>query len=221
MSTSQRPVVSLDIGGTLGGAQGPGIAARLSALSPLTPKEARRIMRGILHTAPTITPSVIGKVCAALEISPRDFPSGFPVSPLVLFDGVPAALRRLSQRATVVTISNVTCAEVDTERLEQLFAPWVSTHFPSCHTGFAKPDPEAFINAASVYQLAASDLIHVGDDWECDILGARAVNATVIWISHGRTPPNESPLVTNDVHVAENFTDAVQYICRLLETRNA
>jgi FMN hydrolase / 5-amino-6-(5-phospho-D-ribitylamino)uracil phosphatase len=221
MNSTYQPLVSLDIGGTLGEASGPGLAAHLAAISPLGPRNARRIMRDLLHTAPEITDSVIEKVSAALEIPPTAFPASLPVAPLVLYEGVEEALRRLSKHATLVTISNVTCTEVDAERLQDLLGPWVNDHFPSCRTGFAKPDPRAFQGAASCQQLPASALIHVGDDWECDILGAIAVKASAIWISRGRTPPDEALLVTHDVLVAEDFTDAVQHICRLLDARTS
>lgn len=72
-----RSLISLDIGGTLGNAQGPGLAAHLAAASPLGPQQARRIMRDVLHTAPEITDAVVDRVCRALSIEPSAFPETF------------------------------------------------------------------------------------------------------------------------------------------------
>ncbi|MFI5648175.1 HAD family hydrolase [Kitasatospora sp. NPDC051705] len=220
MSGSVGRLVSLDIGGTLGNAQGPGLAARLAAISPLGPKQARRVMRDILHTAPEITDAVTEQVCAELDIKPSDFPTDLPVSPLVLFPGVVEALQQLSDSATVVTLSNVTCTEADPDRLLALLSPWVSAHFPSCRTGFAKPDCRAFWTVADAHQLSARTMVHVGDDWECDIRGATAAGFAAVWLSHGRTVPDEHVLVEHDVLVAHDLADAVQHVRQLLDLRN-
>ncbi|WP_457029205.1 HAD family hydrolase [Kitasatospora sp. P5_F3] len=216
---STRPLVSLDIGGTLGNAQGPGLAAHLAAASPLGPKQARRIMRDVLHTAPEITDAVIGRVCSALSIEPSAFPRDLPVAPLVLFPGTVEALEELSQEATVVTLSNVTCTEADPERLLKLLSPWVSGHFPSCRTGYAKPDCRAFWTVADSFKMPPSQIVHVGDDWECDIRGATAAGLRAVWVSHGRTVPDELSLVEHDVLVANDLADAVQHVRHLLARR--
>ncbi|MFK0193946.1 HAD family hydrolase [Kitasatospora sp. NPDC090308] len=220
MRETVRPLVSLDIGGTLGTAQGPGIAARLAALSPLGPQQARRVMRDVLHTAPEITEDVIEKVSAALGIDPSDFPTDLPVPPLVLFPGVVEALQQFSDWATVVTLSNVTCTEADPDRLLALLSPWVSAHFPSCRTGFAKPDHRAFRAVTDSCQVPASDVVHVGDDWECDIRGAAAAGFAAVWLSHGRAVPDEHVLVEHDVLVAHDLPDAVHHVRHLLDMRH-
>ncbi|MEU6234186.1 HAD hydrolase-like protein [Kitasatospora sp. NPDC047058] len=220
MSESVRPLVSLDIGGTLGNAQGPGLAARLAAISPLGPRQARRVMRDILHTAPEITDDVIKKVSAALGIEPTEFPTDLPVPPLVLFPGVVEALQQLSDWATVVTLSNVTCTEADPDRLLAFLSPWVTAHFPSCRIGFAKPDCRAFWTIADSYKVPAATMVHVGDDWECDIRGAAAAGVAAVWLSHGRAVPDEHVLVEHEVFVAHDLTDAVQHVRHLLDARN-
>ncbi|MFE2415069.1 HAD family hydrolase [Kitasatospora sp. NPDC059408] len=218
MSGSVSRLVSLDIGGTLGNPQGPGLAARLAVVSPLGPKQARRVMRDVLHTAPEITDAVIKQVCAELEIKQSDFPTDLPVSPLVLLPGVIEALQQLSSSATVVTLSNVTCTEADPDRLLALLSPWVSAHFPSCRIGFAKPDCRAFWTVADAHQVSA--MVHVGDDWECDISGATNAGFAAVWLSHGRTVPDEHVLVEHDVLVAHDLADAVQHVLHLIDLRN-
>jgi FMN phosphatase YigB (HAD superfamily) len=210
--TRTPALISLDIGGTLGTAQGPGLAARLAAASPLGPREARRLMRDVLHTVPEITDAVIDQVCQALGIKPSDFPRDLPVSPLVLFSGTVEALKALSDMASVVTLSNVTCIEADPERLLKLLSPWVTAHFPSCRTGYAKPDRRAYLAVAEACGVEPSHIIHVGDDWECDIQGATAAGLSTVWISHGRTIPDPQLLVEQRVRVANDLTDAVTHV---------
>lgn len=221
MNETSRPLVSLDIGGTLGHAEGPGLAARLAAVSPLSPRQARRLMRDLLHTAPEITEEVIQQVSTALRIDPSDFPTGLPIPPLVLFPGVTNALAQLADWADVVTLSNVTCTEADPDRLLALLAPWVSRHFPSCRIGFAKPDPRAFQHVADALQVPAAAMVHVGDDWQCDIAGATTAGAAAVWLSHGRAIPDELLLVEHHVRVAHDLTDALPHIRQLLEASNA
>jgi HAD superfamily hydrolase (TIGR01509 family) len=210
--TRTPALISLDIGGTLGNAEGPGLAARLAAASPLGPREARRLMRDVLHTVPEITDTVVDQVCQALRIKPSDFPHDLPVSPLVLFPGTLDALRALNDMASVVTLSNVTCTEADPERLLRLLSPWVSVHFPSCRTGYAKPDRRAFEAVAEACGVEPSQIIHVGDDWECDVRGAAAAGLSTVWISHGRTVPDPLFLVEQSVRIANDLTDAVTHV---------
>ncbi|WP_405009578.1 HAD family hydrolase [Kitasatospora sp. NBC_01539] len=176
-------------------------------------------MRNVLHTAPEITDALIERVCRALGVEPSVFPRNLPVAPLVLFPGTVEALQELSREATVVTLSNVTCTEADPERLLKLLSPWVSSHFPSCRTGYAKPDYRAFWTVADSYKVPPSQIVHVGDDWECDIQGATTAGLRAVWVSHGRTVPDEQSLVEHGVLVAGDLADAVQHARQLLARR--
>ncbi|HUY47977.1 MAG TPA: HAD family hydrolase [Streptosporangiaceae bacterium] len=185
-----KPLVSIDVGGTLGHAEGPSLAEILGRQSPLGAAEARRIMRQMLHTQPSLSPAIVADLCAALRIPESAFPPAIQAQPLKLVPGAVTALRAMSQHATVVTLSNVTCAEADTDRLRQLLGPWVTDHFPSCRIGHAKPDPDAFRFVASACHASIEDMIHIGDDWACDVIGARAAGVTAIWLSRRRPAPD-------------------------------
>jgi FMN phosphatase YigB (HAD superfamily) len=214
-------VVSVDVGGTLGNAEGTSLASILAAASPLDSHEARRIMRHQLHTQPTITDTLIGTVCAALRIPAEVFPRTVKASPLALFPGVLESLRAMSEHALVVTLSNVTCVDVDTDQLNDMLSPWVSGHFPSCRTGFAKPDPRAFETTARACGSSAADMVHIGDDWECDIVGAVSVKATAIWISKGRPVPDEDLVIDAGVLVAPDMAAASSYVTDLIARRRS
>lgn len=214
-------VVSVDVGGTLGHVSGPSLAAILAAASPLEPQDARRIMRHCLHTKPSINESVIDEVCTALRIPVTAFPSAVELSPLALVPGALAALRAMSEHATLVTLSNVTCLEAGTEQLRELLMPWVSDHFPSCRIGYAKPDPTAFESVAHACGTKPSAMVHIGDDWECDIVGAVSVGATAIWISDRRPVPDEQLIVESGVLVAADLAAASQHVSDLAARRRS
>lgn len=210
-----RLLVSVDVGGTIGHAGGHGPVAILAKASPLAPAEALRIIRQKLHTQPSISPAVIADLCDALRIAVSAFPRAVGPSPLRLKPGALTALRSMSQHATLVTLSNVTCMEADTERLSGLLYPWVRVHFPSCRIGYAKPDPAAFRYVAWACRVSRTHTVHVGDDWMCDIVGARSAGVTAIWISGGRSVPEPERLSDPGVLVAGDLTSASRHVTDL------
>lgn len=214
-------LISLDVGGTLGHVNGPSLAATLVAASPLDPADARRYMRHHLHTQPAITPGVIAHVCAGLRIPESAFPNSMQALPLQLIPGALAAVKAMSETARLVTLSNVTCREAGTDQLRELLAPWVSDHFPSCRIGYAKPDPAAFQAVADACDTKIIDMVHIGDDWECDIEGAVSVGATAIWISNGRAVPDRTLLVESNVLTADNLAAASRHVSALAARRRS
>ncbi|GGY71250.1 hypothetical protein GCM10010363_60600 [Streptomyces omiyaensis] len=202
-------LISVDVGGTLGEADGPGLAMRLTAASPLSADQARAVMRGRLHTQPALTDALAAELATALGIEPADFPRDLPPAPLTLYPYTLDALRELSAIAPVVTLSNVTFADADTDALRQRLAPHVTGLFPSCTIGYAKPDPRAFRTVADHHQVDPASMVHIGDDWACDVLGALDAGATPIWISKGRPIPDNPPAGERQhVHVAATLADA-------------
>jgi len=57
--------------------------------------------------------------------------------------------------------------------------------------GFEKPDPRIFEHAAKALGVPTSALIHVGDAWEADIVGALGVGARAVWFAPDQ--PRELP----------------------------
>jgi FMN phosphatase YigB (HAD superfamily) len=208
-------LVSVDVGGTLGHVDGPSLAAILATASPLNPATARRIMRQKLHTQPSISSAVVVDVCDALRIPVSAFPRAVEPSPLRLVPGALTALRSMSQYATVVTLSNVTCLEAGTDQLRDLLNPWVRDHFPSCHIGYAKPDPAAFRYVARACHTSTAHMVHIGDDWTCDVVGARSAGVTAIWVSNGRPAPEPERLSNHAVLVAADLAVASRQLTDL------
>ncbi|MEE6260170.1 HAD family hydrolase [Plantactinospora sonchi] len=212
MPAESPALVTMDVGGTLGIAERPGITAALVAASPLDPRDAVRLLRQRLHTASAITDQLVDEVCRALRLPPTKFPRNMTPAPLRLFPEVPQALERISAVLPVVTLSNVTCIEAEPERLKSMLSLWVADHFPSCRIGYAKPDRRAFQVVASRWGLNTRQIVHIGDHWECDILGAIHAGARAIWISKGRALPEANRFVRSDVLVAANLGAAAEHV---------
>ncbi|MEU4347162.1 HAD family hydrolase [Streptomyces sp. NPDC023838] len=212
MTTEPSLLVTVDVGGTLGTADGPGLTMRLAEASPLPAAQARAVMRASLHTQPELTDAVVAGVCEALEMPAEAFPRDLAPAPLRLFPGTTKALRRISSVARVVTLSNVTCVDADTEGLRDLLSPWVSDFFPSCRIGHTKPDPRAFHAVVDQLGVGPDRVIHIGDDWPCDIVGAVEAGCKAVWISRGRQVPDESLVVDYGVLVATDLAAAATHI---------
>jgi len=51
----------------------------------------------------------------------------------------------------------------------------------SGRVGVDKPDPRIFELAAQALAVPLAEIVHVGDAWEADVMGARAAGARAIW----------------------------------------
>lgn len=56
----------------------------------------------------------------------------------------------------------------------------------SCEIGIAKPAPEIFAAAAAALGVMPAEILHVGDNWEADVLGARAAGFRAVQIARGQ-----------------------------------
>lgn len=214
-------LVSIDIGGTLGHVDGPSLATTLTRVSSLDPSETRLVIRQRLHTQPSINPQVIADICDALRIPTSAFPQLFEPPRLRLLPDALAALQVMSGHATLVTLSNVTCLEADTDQLRELLRPWVSSHFPSYRIGYAKPDPAAFRHVADACHASTANMVHIGDDWDCDVVGARAAGVTAIWVSNGRPVPEPERLTDHGVLVASDIGAASRSLTKFALRRRS
>jgi HAD superfamily hydrolase (TIGR01549 family) len=51
----------------------------------------------------------------------------------------------------------------------------------SGRVGIDKPDPRIFQHACAALGVSSSELLHVGDAWEADVLGALGAGASAVW----------------------------------------
>lgn len=97
-------------------------------------------------------------------------------------DALPA-LQRIAARWPVASLTN---GNADLQRIG------IHTHFAhhvcARDTGAAKPDVRIFHTAAARLGVAPGEVLHVGDDPQMDVAGARAAGMRVAWINRERQP---------------------------------
>ena len=201
-------LVTVDVGGTLAAANGNSLTAMLCALSPLPPAETRRWLRQTLHVAAALTPDVVRRVCAAISIPVTAFPVDYRSPVMTAVDGARDALARIARYAPVVTLANVVSLDFEEAWLQSHFGDTVTANYPSCRIGFAKPDPETFRFVARQHDIPMDALLHIGDDWACDVEGALAVGARAIWISNGRSQPSTAIVDHERLEISNNIVEA-------------
>ena len=93
------------------------------------------------------------------------------------FADVLPVLERWSRQVPLVAISNGN-ADVEAVGLGHLFSAAISAH----EIGFAKPDPRTFALACEKTGVSPDQVLHIGDDLEADIRGARAAGMQAAWL---------------------------------------
>jgi len=97
---------------------------------------------------------------------------------LVPFDEVPDALRRLAARLPLYALSNGNAC---------VWRVGLGRHFraaiDAAAAGAAKPDPRIFARLVEVAAVPAGALLHVGDDADADVAGARAAGLRSAWLN--------------------------------------
>lgn len=97
-------------------------------------------------------------------------------------DSLPA-LQRIAGRWPVASLTNGN-ADLDRIGIRTHFAHHVSAR----DAGVAKPDPRIFTAAAERLGLAPGEILHVGDDPELDVVGAREAGLRTAWINRAGHP---------------------------------
>lgn len=106
-----------------------------------------------------------------------------------LFADVLPVLGALSARFTLGALTNGN-ADIVRIGIDGLLRFCVTAR----ETGFAKPHPAIFTAACTAAGLAAHQVLHVGDDPERDVHGARAAGMRTVWVNrHGKPWPGGPP----------------------------
>jgi HAD superfamily hydrolase (TIGR01509 family) len=158
------------------------VLARLRGMPP-PPPDSRWDDRAAARLS---DPAEIADGIAAYE---RAFVATMP--PIV---GVGAAIERLAARGFVLGIlSNWPLASViDRYADAQGWAPHLRAIVVSKRVGAIKPDPRIFAAAAAALDLAPGAILHVGDDWEADVVGGRRAGFRVAYL-RGRQDDTHLP----------------------------
>ena len=96
-----------------------------------------------------------------------------------LFDGVKEILGILRKDYLIGTITNGN-ASLDEIGIKQYF----DFEVKASDVGFMKPSKEIFYEAIKQASCKPSEMMHVGDSYEKDIIGAMSVNMNYIWLNH-------------------------------------
>jgi putative hydrolase of the HAD superfamily len=94
-----------------------------------------------------------------------------------LFDDAVPALATLSRRWPIVALTN---GNADLRRigLERYFSATVSAR----DFGVGKPDARIFHEACRLVGAAPHEVLHIGDDWALDIVGAHGAGLRSAWV---------------------------------------
>jgi putative hydrolase of the HAD superfamily len=113
---------------------------------------------------------------------------------------VPGVLEQLRAAGrTVVVVSNWDVSLHDVLERTRL-RPLVDAVVTSAEFGVAKPDPAIFAHGLKLAGAAAADALHVGDDIEADVEGARAAGITPVLVARDGAagPPGVRVVATLD-----------------------
>ncbi len=106
-----------------------------------------------------------------------------------LYDDVRPALMRLRARYRLYALSNGN-ADLGRCGIADLFAG----HITARAAGFAKPDARIFARLAHAAGVDAAQVLHIGDDPQADVVGARQAGMQALWLNRTlRAWPEEFP----------------------------
>jgi HAD superfamily hydrolase (TIGR01549 family) len=126
-----------------------------------------------------------------------------------LFPGVLAVLARLREEGLI--LGSITNGNADLTCMPQLHS---LLHFTvsSIEAGAAKPDVRPFSLAAQLAGVQLTEIVHVGDEYTADILGAKSAGMAAIWINPARTPAPSHVVADAEVAVFEDLEPAIASI---------
>ena len=94
----------------------------------------------------------------------------------VLYDDVLPTVKKLKKRGLIVgLISNISMSRAELET-------FLDVEVTAKDIGVGKPAPIIFLTALKLAEVTASEAIHVGDQYEVDVVGARGVGINPIII---------------------------------------
>ena len=119
-----------------------------------------------------------------------------------LYPEVRACLERLSQRYRIASLSNGNACLVQIG-LDHLFHAMISAH---AH-GSGKPDPAVFHIACHELGCAPEEVVHLGDDIELDVRGARGAGLHAVWMNRANNPwpHDDAPVAVADLEAFERW----------------
>jgi len=136
--------------------------------------------------------STAGERAAAIEAYSRAFVALVPAPP-----DVGPLLGRLAGRFRLGILSNWPLASIIDRYAEAVgWARHLDAIVVSQRVGTIKPDPAIFAAAATALRASSSEVLHVGDDWLADIVGAKRAGWRAAYLRNaqpGSPLPSSNP----------------------------
>lgn len=134
----------------------------------------------------------------------------------ILFDGVLDTLKQLTEPPLQLKIGIITNGNCNLSYLPSLLELFPIEHILSAESaGVAKPDPAIFDAAIEALQSNPENIVHVGDDYECDILGAKKAGYKTVWVNP-KYDPKEREVILSTHEAADaivkDVTELIQVI---------
>jgi HAD superfamily hydrolase (TIGR01549 family) len=126
---------------------------------------------------------------------------------VVFFEGAIDVLTTLSEKYKVYALTNGN-ADVKVIGIDKYLSGAVS----SAEVGVSKPSPEIFEAVLNKAGEKAKSCIHVGDDYEDDIVGANNAGIASIWLNHRHQSGPSMNLATKVVSKVTEIPRAVELI---------
>jgi FMN hydrolase / 5-amino-6-(5-phospho-D-ribitylamino)uracil phosphatase len=127
-----------------------------------------------------------------------------------LFADVMPALKRLSRHYPIIAVTNGN-SDLGAAGLRSFFRTTIAASKYGC----AKPDALIFRAAAEFLGVEAERLLHVGDDWLLDVVGAKSAGLQAAWLRRGGplgVPVSPRPGSTPDL-VVRDLLELCEILC--------
>lgn len=124
---------------------------------------------------------------------------------VILYEEALGVLEQLSQHYKLGALTNGNADIYKTDAAE-----YFDFAFLAEDIGAAKPHPDMFHAALREAGVAAADIVHVGDDPEHDVRGAREVGMHTVWVNTRRKPWPGGIRADRDIVSLIELPDAVE-----------
>jgi len=179
-----------------------------NAKSPVEKRSRQEQLQVFVHYPKAILAEGGVKVAKELPLKVMQIVSRqFKGVTFALYDDVLSTLKTLKERKFVLGLltnlnkdMNAICRELGLE-------PYLDFVVTSGEVGSDKPAPPIFLAALQRAGVNASEAVHVGDQYNLDVLGAKGVGITPILIDHYDIYPEVS-----DCHRIHRLTELAEYL---------
>lgn len=123
------------------------------------------------------------------------------------YDDTISALKELKNRGLILGLISNVAQDMESTYDELGLQPYLDFKVTSSEVGYDKPQPEIFLAALEKAQAKPEAAIHIGDQYELDVLGARGVGMAAVLLDR-----NDYYTDITDCPRIHSLTEIVEYI---------